>query len=140
MSAQRTIFGLAALLSAAALGLCCSRSRQPAAAAASELPPPGAESRPPGSPPELPRVSVELPAGPAKGPVRVLAAGDDLQAALDAAQAGDVIAIDPGATIAGPIRLPEKTGNDWITIRSRLADGAFPPAGTRVGPANAALM
>jgi len=133
-----TVFGLCALVAAGAAGLSLRPFRR--AAAASQLPPPGAETRPPGSPPELPRVPVERPPEAAAGPVRVLAAGEDLQAALEAAMPGDVIAIDPGTVVTGPIRLPRKPGNDWITIRTRVADGLFPAAGTRVGPADAARM
>jgi hypothetical protein len=81
-----------------------------------------------------------MPVGPATGPVRVLTAREDLQAALDAAMPGDVIALEPGATFAGPVRLPNKPGSEWITIRTAVADGTFPPPGTRVGPSHAPLM
>jgi len=104
-----------------------------------ELPPPAAYSLPPGSPPELPRARVEMPPAVPTGNVRVLHAGDDLQAAVDAAQPGDLLALDPGAGF-GPIRLPRKAGNDWITIRTNVPDGTFPPPGTRVDPVQAALM
>src|SRR5438093_291104 len=130
-----TLFGLCVLVAAGAAGLSLRTLRLPAA---SELPPPGADTRPAGSLPELPRLSVERPPEAPTGPVRVLGAGEDLQAALEAAMPGDVIAIDPGTVVSGPIRLPRKSGNDWITIRTRVADGVFPAAGTRVAPADAA--
>jgi hypothetical protein len=75
------------------------------------LPPPEAEQRPPGSPPELPRASVEIPPKPLAAPTRVLKAGDSLQSALDDAKPGDVIAIAQGATFTGSFRLPNKSGN-----------------------------
>jgi hypothetical protein len=64
--------------------------------------------------------------------------GSDFQAALDAAQPGDEIVLEAGATFVGPFRLPAKTGEGWITIRTS-AD-RLPPAGTRVGPADARWM
>jgi hypothetical protein len=112
-------------------------ARAPAASEAA-LPPPGAESRPAGSPPELPRARVELPPEPAAGPVRVVRAGEDLQDALDDASPGDVLALEAGA-VFGPVRLPRKEGEGWITVRSASLD-ALPAAGRRVGPAQAALM
>jgi hypothetical protein len=105
-----------------------------------ELPPPGSGTRPPGSPPELPRVPVELPRAVPAGPMRVVGARDDLQSALDAAQPGDVIALEAGATFAGPIRLPKKGGDEWITIRTTVPDGVLPPPGRRVDPSHAPLM
>jgi hypothetical protein len=110
----------------------------PTAAAVAELPPPGAESRPPGSAPELPRVSVELPPAAPDGPVRLVRAGEDLQAAVDAAAPGDVLALEAGA-VFGPLRLPDKAGPGWITIRTATPDSALPP-GARVEPRHAALM
>jgi Glycosyl transferase family 2 len=65
-------------------------------------------------------------------------AGGDLQAALDAAQPGDEIVLEPTATFVGPFRLPAKAGDDWITVRSGAAE--LPPAGTRVGPDDARWM
>jgi hypothetical protein len=107
-------------------------------AGVTELPPP--EQRPAGSPPEPPRASVELPPQSKAAPTRVLKAGDDLQSALDEAKAGDVIALEAGAVFTGAFRLPNKPGNGWITIRTRVADGVFPQAGTRVDPSQSRLM
>lgn len=105
-----------------------------------ELPPPEAGDRAPGSPPELPRLAVEMPAGSTSAPVRVLGEGEDLQSALETAKPGDVIALKPGVTFKGPVTLPEKDGNQWITIRTAVADGIFPRPGTRVDPSSAPLM
>jgi hypothetical protein len=101
------------------------------------LPPEAA--RPAGSPPELPRVRVEMPDAPPLGSVRVLGVGSDLQAAVDAARPGDVIALEPEATF-GPLRLPKKEGEGWITIRTSAPDGLFPRPGRRVDPSHARLM
>ncbi len=109
------------------------------AAAVSELPSPMSDDRPPGYAPELPRLSVELPKKMA-APTRVLETGEDLQDAIDKAKPGDVIALTPRATFKGPITLPNKQGSDWITIRTRIADGVFPSPGTRVNPSHASLM
>jgi hypothetical protein len=130
------VFGLCALVAAGAAALTLRSSGLPAASAPS---PAGAEEPPAGSPPELPR-SVELPPGASSGPVRVLKAGEDLQTALESAQPGDVIALAGGATFTGPIVLPKKTGDDWITIRADAPDGVLPPPGQRVDPSHAALM
>ncbi len=109
-----------------------------AASGTTELPA-EADSRPAGSPPEPPRVRVERPAALATANARVLVHGTDLQAAVDAAAPGDVIALEPGA-VFGPLRLPRKTGDEWVTIRTSVPDGAFPPPGTRVDPAHSSLM
>src|SRR6476469_499427 len=68
-------------------------------------------------------------------------AGGDLQAALNAAQPGDVITLVPGATYSGNFVLPNKGAiNDYITIRSAAADALLPPAGVRIRPADAAQL
>lgn len=66
-------------------------------------------------------------------------AGDDLQAALHAAQPGDVIELRAGATFTGNFILPRKPGTDWIYIRSS-AHALLPRPGTRVFPSHALLM
>lgn len=67
-------------------------------------------------------------------------AGEDLQAAIDRAQPGDVLLLDAGATFTGNFVLPVKPGASYITIRSAAADAALPAAGARVTPAAAALL
>jgi len=67
----------------------------------------------------------------------IVRAGDSLQAALDLAQAGDIIELEAGATFVGQFVLPNKAGSDWITIRSSALDQL--PAG-RVSAAHAHLM
>jgi hypothetical protein len=58
-----------------------------------------------------------------------LNAGGDLQAALDALRAGDVLELEAGATWEGEYKLRENTGGQ-ITIRSSAAESLKP--GTRV--------
>ena len=68
-----------------------------------------------------------------------VAAGGDLQAALDNAQPGDTLVLAAGATFTGPFTLPKKTGSSWITIESS-ALAQLPPAGARVTPNDAPNM
>lgn len=68
-----------------------------------------------------------------------VAAGGNLQAAINSAQAGQIIELQAGATFTGNFTLPNKSGNGWIYIRT--SDYANLPApGTRVGPADANHM
>jgi hypothetical protein len=61
-------------------------------------------------------------------------AGGDLQAALNAAQPGDVITLAAGATYKGPFVLPVNSGTGFVTIRTSAADSSLPPAGVRIDP------
>ncbi|MGE3508400.1 MAG: carbohydrate-binding protein [Vicinamibacterales bacterium] len=61
-------------------------------------------------------------------------AGGDLQAAINAANPGDTILLQPGATYTGVFELPAKSGSGYVTIRSAAPDGALPPAGVRITP------
>jgi hypothetical protein len=61
-----------------------------------------------------------------------VAAGDDLQSALDRAQPGDEIVLAAGATFTGNFRLPNKPGAQYITLRSA---GTLPEPGARMTPA-----
>jgi hypothetical protein len=74
------------------------------------------------------------------GATLTVAAGDDLQAALEKAQLGDTIVLEAGATFTGPFKLPNKTtGNGWIyVVSSKLT--SLPAAGERVGPNDAVNM
>src|SRR5262245_43479171 len=72
--------------------------------------------------------------------IAVPAAGD-FQAALDAAQPGDVITLEPNATYTGNFVLPNKGDESaYITIRSAAPDSALPDAGVRMTPAYAAQL
>src|SRR5437879_5363952 len=63
-------------------------------------------------------------------------AGANLQQAINAAQPGDTIALQPGATFAGSFTLPWKGGDAWITIRT-AGDSGLPGDGGRISPAHA---
>src|SRR6516162_5449183 len=68
-----------------------------------------------------------------------VAAGGNLQAALNNAKPGETIVLQAGASFRGPFTLPKTVGSGWIyVVSSRLAN--LPPPGTRVSPANAAYM
>ena len=92
-------------------------------------------------PPELPRVFLQtgLAQTPVTGKTVHVKAGDDLQAALDAAAPGDEVVLAAGATFTGNFTLPAKPRGKWITVRtSDLAH--LPPEGVRVNPHDAAAM
>jgi hypothetical protein len=90
--------------------------------------------------PELPRRFVDTRYVPPTGSTRTVRAGGDLQAALDAAQPGDMILLEAGASFIGHFTLPAKKGAGWITIRSSTADANLPPEGTRITPSFSAIL
>src|SRR5687768_12199529 len=65
--------------------------------------------------------------------VHALAAGANLQAALDSAVPGDTIELPAGATFTGNFVLPLKAGSSYITIRTANTD-ELPKAGERIAP------
>jgi hypothetical protein len=77
---------------------------------------------------------------PAHAAATLVRAGDNLQAALNAAQPGDVLMLEAGATFTGNFTLPVKAGSSFITIRSSAPDVDLPAAGTRITPAYAARL
>jgi hypothetical protein len=95
---------------------------------------------PPAAAPELPRSYVSTAVPAPTGRTIAVPAGGNLQAALDAAQPGDVVALAAGATFVGNFTLRAKSGAGWVTVRTAASDGALPPAGTRVTPAHAAAL
>jgi len=78
--------------------------------------------------------------GSASAATRTVNAGGDLQAALNAAQPGDTIVLQAGATFTGNYKLPAKSGTSFITIRSSTADSALPAAGVRITPSYASKL
>ena len=78
-----------------------------------------------------------LAASPAAAASVPVPAGGDLQAAINAAQPGDVLLLDPGATYSGNFRLPATPGTAEITIRTNGAAVQLPGPGVRIGPAYA---
>jgi hypothetical protein len=67
-------------------------------------------------------------------------AGGNLQAALNAAQPGDVVLLEPGATFLGNFVLPVKSGSTFITLRTAGGKGVLPEPGVRIGPAHAPYL
>ena len=118
---QRPVARLWAALAAASI--------TPAAALAAALP----------APPQTFDSSYVAPVAPTGKRLNV-AAGGNLQAALNNAKPGDTIVLQAGATFTGPFTLPNNAaGSGWIyVVSSHLAN--LPPPGTRVSPANAAYM
>lgn len=84
-------------------------------------------------------VSVLLAAGlasPIAGSATIqVPAGGNLQAAIDAAQAGDVILLEPGAAYTGNFVLRDKgAATAFITIRTGGSGTGLPAAGIRISP------
>jgi uncharacterized protein YjdB len=87
---------------------------------------------------ELPRASASTTYPSPSRQVRV-AAGANLQSAIDAAQPGDELLLAPGATFTGNFVLPNKgSSTAWITIRSDVSDASLGAPGTRMTPSRAA--
>ena len=87
---------------------------------------------------DLPAIQLDTAYPPLTGQTIHVAAGGDLQAAIDAALPGDEITLAAGATFTGNFVLPAKPGDGWIVIRSD--DPGLPPEHTRVGLDDAAHM
>jgi hypothetical protein len=90
--------------------------------------------------PTPPQVFLDTSYVPPTGRTIAISARGDLQKALNAAQYGDVLMLEPGAVFSGNFTLPKKAGSGWIVVRSGTPDEKLPPAGTRVTPAFAPLM
>jgi hypothetical protein len=93
-----------------------------------------------GAEPELPRIFLDTAYAPPTGRTIAVAACDDFQAALDAAQPGDVITLEAGARFTGNFTLPNKAGTGWIIIRTAAPDSSLPAPGTRITPASASVL
>jgi len=70
----------------------------------------------------------------------VVGAGDNLQAALDQAQPGQVVQLQAGATFDGNFVLPVKSGNSYITVRTSTPDSQLPGPTTRITLAHESLL
>jgi hypothetical protein len=79
-------------------------------------------------------------AAPASAATLSVPAGGDLQAALQAAQPGDVIELQPGATYVGNFRLPMRNGADFIVLRTAGSDPMLPGPGVRIHKTHAPLL
>ena len=99
--------------------------------------PPFAQLVPPLAAPPLAAPDVRHAA--ATGQTLFVPTGGDLQAALDKARGGDVIALEPGARFTGNFVLPRKSGDDWVIIRSAARQG-LPVPGVRISPDDSPLL
>lgn len=91
-------------------------------------------------PPAPPLVFLDTSYAQPSGRTIPVPADGDLQAALNQALPGDVIALEPGAVFRGNFRLPRKAGSTWIIVRSAVPDAKLPAPGARVTPAFAPVM
>ena len=91
-------------------------------------------------PPTPPKVFLDTSYTPPSGRTIAVEAGGDLQAALKAAQPGDIITLEPGAVFSGNFSLPKKAGTAWIVVRSGAPDEKLPATGARVTPAFTPVM
>ncbi|MFZ3265805.1 MAG: hypothetical protein WA172_17495 [Terriglobales bacterium] len=78
---------------------------------------------------------------PAPGAVINVNAGDDLQAALNAAQCGNTIQLQAGATFTGIFKFPARNcdNNHWIIVRTNSPDTTLPAEGQRLTPCYAGV-
>jgi len=71
-------------------------------------------------------------------------AGGDVQSAINAAQPGDTILLEAGASFTGPFSLPHKSSpnsdSSFITIRSSAPDSSLPSPAQRISPSYSPLM
>ena len=109
-----------------------------------DSPKPDTTIAPASGPAELPRVFINssASAAPAAGGVVIsVTAGGNLQAALNAAQPGDVIELASGAAFTGNFTLPNKntTSAGWIVIRPANFV-SLPAEGRRMTPTLAAQL
>jgi hypothetical protein len=70
-----------------------------------------------------------------------VAAGSNLQTALNNASCGDTLLLQAGATFTGVFTLPAKgcDSGHWITIRTSAPNSSLPPEGTRITPCYAGV-
>lgn len=101
---------------------------------------PTTPATPPASATPTAPATTSTPAPGTGGITRVVNAGGDLQAALNAAQPGDTIMLAAGATFVGNFVLPVKSGSTYINVRSSAPDASLPDANTRITPAYASLL
>lgn len=60
--------------------------------------------------------------------------GDSFQKALNQAKPGDTILLQAGETFKGSFELPNKSGNEFITIRTAAEDSQIPASNKRIDP------
>jgi len=94
-------------------------------------------------PAALPQACIYTPesATPSPGKTINVPAGGDLQGALNAARCGDIVSIQPDATLVGNFYLASNKcdSGHWITIRTASPDSTLPSEGTRLTPCYAGV-
>ncbi len=94
-------------------------------------------------PAELPRVYLQTSLADTATPGKTthVAAGGDLQSALNNANCGDTITLQAGATFSGVFYFPKKAcdAGHWIIVRTSAPDSSLPPEGTRMTPCYAGV-
>src|SRR3989442_6808353 len=75
----------------------------------------GAAGRPEGAQP--PAAVVDTTAVEPSGRTIAVPGGGDLQAALESARTGEVVALEPGATYQGAVVFPPEYGASWDVVR-----------------------
>lgn len=92
-------------------------------------------------PPALPNAYVNTTYTQPTGRTINVPAGGNLQTAIDQAQRGDVITLQPGATYTGNFILrANKAGTGYVTIRTAVPDAQLPPQGSRLTPSRYASI
>jgi len=85
-------------------------------------------------------MAIHAGAAQAHGATIHVAAGGNLQQALNAAQPGDTILLAEGAEFVGNFVLPVKTGDAPIVVRTSAPDSLLPGPGQRIRPSHAPLL
>lgn len=81
-----------------------------------------------------------LAAGRAEAGIIPVGVGGNLQAAINAAQPGDIIVLQAATTFVGNFVLPVKPGAQFITIRTAVDDSVLPGPDQRIGPQHEGLL
>jgi hypothetical protein len=78
---------------------------------------------------------------PSPGKAISVAPGGNLQSAVNSAQCGDTVAIQPDASFTGNYVLPARQCDDqhWITLRTAAPDSSLPDEGARMTPCYAGI-
>ena len=78
---------------------------------------------------------------PAPGSTVTVNSGGDLQSALNAANCGDTVQLQAGATFTGIFTFPAKSCDDnhWIIVRTSASDSSLPAEGSRLTPCYAGV-
>jgi len=88
--------------------------------------------------PEAPRTLVDTTFPARTGRTIAVAAGGNLQRALDEARPGDLITLEPRGVYRGPFHLPPKDGAGWIVVST--AASTLPAQGQRIDPSHRASL